>query len=255
MCFCLVLFTGCTYSLPYSSKVSRYTSDITQTEQSFVFEQSDLEGLSDKAKAQLIAEKYISISFTVLIYQVTKTNTNGQITTTEKQYSFGSGFIVHTGGYILTNNHVIDYLKETPTITTSGPTTTEISYKCYVSQDGADTIYEAELLWSNDIFDMGIIVCDHFADLAAAVLKDRTVFCSDQDRINILEDVITVGTQSDLEYYATATTGEITSNLLRVAVSDSNLYEYLIQHDAAINHGNSGGALIDMEGNVIGLTL
>ncbi|MDD4110662.1 MAG: S1C family serine protease [Clostridia bacterium] len=252
MCFCMILFVGCTYSLPFTNKIDRYVG-VNTLEQFSVIDEADFEDLTIVERKQLIAEKYISISFTVLIYEVEESTTEGITTTTKTQNSFGSGFIVHTGGYILTNNHVIESLTQDLTEEISGATTITTYYKCYVSQDGAQTEYEAQLLWSNSSLDMAIIICEEFADLEAAVLKDRTIFCNDEDKIDILEEIITVGTQNSLDYYATATTGEITSNLLRTAVSEDNVYEHLIQHDAAINHGNSGGALIDLDGNVIGL--
>lgn len=251
MCFCMILFTGCTFSLPFTNKVTHYTPETPSVDQYSVIEEADLESLTDNEKKQLIAEKYIDISFTVLIYEVEETMQGGQKTIEESQYSFGSGFIVHTGGYILTNYHVIEALTEAPNINTITGVTTY--YKGYVSQDGAETVYEAQLLWSNATFDMAILICEEFKDLSAASLKDRTIFCEEEDKINVLEEVITVGTQTSLEYYATATLGSITSNLLRVAISGDNLYEHLIQHNASINHGNSGGALIDLDGNVIGL--
>lgn len=255
ICFCMVFLVGCTFSLGYSTKLSNYTPvyDWSTADQYSVIEEEDLEGLTANEKKQLIAEKYISISFTVIVSKVEETTTSGVTTTEEKQYCFGSGFIVHTGGYILTNNHVIEDVKtESSTETKSGSTVTTY-YKAYVTQDGGKTVYEATLLWSNESLDMAILVCEDFEDLGAAVLKDRTIFCEESDKINVLEEVVTVGTSYALEYYATSTSGEITSDLWRIASSSGNLYEHLIQHDAAINHGNSGGALIDLDGNVIGL--
>lgn len=254
VCFCMIFFVGCTFNLGYSNKLNHYTPiHKSNTEQYSVIEDEDLEGLTYNEKKQLIAERYIEISFTVIIAEVEETTVNSMTTSSESYTSFGSGFIVHTGGYILTNSHVIDSVKQEPTITTNNGTTIKKYYKIYVSQDGGKTVYEGKLLWENETFDMAILVCEQFEDLGAAVLKDRTIFCDEEEKINVLEEVITVGTQTGLEYYATATSGEITSNLLRLASSDGNLYEHLIQHDAVINHGSSGGALVDLEGNVIGL--
>ena len=161
--------------------------------------------------------------------------------------SYGSGFVVHTGGFILTNYHVIEDVLADPVSYGA----TKVYYECYVSQDGGETYYPAEILWENSVFDMAIIICEEFASLPAAKLKDRTIYCSDEERIGLLEQVITVGNQKS--YHASATIGNISSTILRVATSETNVYEHLIQHNASINHGNSGGALIDMDGNVIGL--
>ena len=68
---------------------------------------------------------------------------------------------------------------------------------------------------------------------------------------SLIAGITDVGNQKS--YHASATIGNISSTILRVATSETNVYEHLIQHNASINHGNSGGALIDMDGNVIGL--
>jgi S1-C subfamily serine protease len=230
----MILFVGCSI-LPFTTKITEYKKAHTGEQ---VLEQEELDGLSISERKQLIAERYAEITFTVIIYKVEEIE--GEVT--ETRQSFGSGVIVHSGGFILTNNHVVDKLSTDPVL-----------YKCYVSQDGGDTLYEAFLLWNNAVFDMAIIICEQFADLNAAVMKDRTIFCDDADKIYYTEEVITVGTHTDLEYFSSATTGGIASSKLRVAVSDGNLYEHLIQHYSPINHGCSGGPLIDLNGNVIGL--
>lgn len=201
--------------------------------------------VEEGSTAAEIAQKYIDISFTVLIYQVTEVN--GGSSKSMELSSYGSGFVVHTGGFILTNYHVIEDVLADPVSYGA----TKVYYECYVSQDGGETYYPAEILWENSVFDMAIIICEEFASLPAAKLKDRTIYCSDEERIGLLEQVITVGNQKS--YHASATIGNISSTILRVATSETNVYEHLIQHNASINHGNSGGALIDMDGNVIGL--
>ena len=201
--------------------------------------------VEEGTSAAEIAQKYIDISFTVLIYQVTEVN--GGSSKSMELSSYGSGFVVHTGGFILTNYHVIEDVLADPVSYGA----TKVYYECYVSQDGGETYYPAEILWENSVFDMAIIICEEFSSLPAAKLKDRTIYCSDEERIGLLEQVITVGNQKS--YHASATIGNISSTILRVATSETNVYEHLIQHNASINHGNSGGALIDMDGNVIGL--
>ena len=236
---CVLIFGGCNF---FGSSIS---SSIIGGESSVIsdYENNETIVVEEGQTAAEIAQAYIDISFTVQIYKVSQ-NLNS---TNKELSSYGSGFIVHTGGFILTNHHVIADVLSEPMV--SGTTTTY--YECYVTQDGGKTIYKAEILWENSVFDMAIIVCEDFADLPAAKLKDRTIYCSEDEKINLLEEVITVGNQKS--YYASATTGTISSEILRVATSESNIYQHLIQHNAAINHGNSGGALIDMDGNVIGL--
>ncbi len=237
---CIFAFSGCG-TLGSTSSIStggnsQYVSQYQENQPITVEEGST---------AAEIAQKYIDISFTVLIYQVTEVN--GGSSKSMELSSYGSGFVVHTGGFILTNYHVIENVLADPVSYGA----TKVYYECYVSQDGGETYYPAEILWENSVFDMAIIICEEFASLPAAKLKDRTIYCSDEERIGLLEQVITVGNQKS--YHASATIGNISSTILRVATSETNVYEHLIQHNASINHGNSGGALIDMDGNVIGL--
>lgn len=237
---CIFAFSGCGM-LGLTSSIStggnsQYVSQYQENQPITVEEGSS---------AAEIAQKYIDISFTVLIYQVTEVN--GGSSKSMELSSYGSGFVVHTGGFILTNYHVIEDVLADPVSYGA----TKVYYECYVSQDGGETYYPAEILWENSVFDMAIIICEEFASLPAAKLKDRTIYCSDEERIGLLEQVITVGNQKS--YHASATIGNISSTILRVATSETNVYEHLIQHNASINHGNSGGALIDMDGNVIGL--
>lgn len=237
---CIFAFSGCgmlgSISSISTSGNSQYVSQYQENQPITVEEGST---------AAEIAQKYIDISFTVLIYQVTEVN--GGSSKSMELSSYGSGFVVHTGGFILTNYHVIEDVLADPVSYGA----TKVYYECYVSQDGGETYYPAEILWENSVFDMAIIICEEFASLPAAKLKDRTIYCSDEERIGLLEQVITVGNQKS--YHASATIGNISSTILRVATSETNVYEHLIQHNASINHGNSGGALIDMDGNVIGL--
>lgn len=237
---CIFAFSGCG-TLGSTSSIStggnsQYVSQYQENQPITVEEGST---------AAEIAQKYIDVSFTVLIYQVTEVN--GGSSKSMELSSYGSGFVVHTGGFILTNYHVIEDVLADPVSYGA----TKVYYECYVSQDGGETYYPAEILWENSVFDMAIIICEEFASLPAAKLKDRTIYCSDEERIGLLEQVITVGNQKS--YHASATIGNISSTILRVATSETNVYEHLIQHNASINHGNSGGALIDMDGNVIGL--
>ena len=237
---CIFAFSGCgTLGLTSSISTGGNSQYVSQ------YQENQPITVEEGSSAVEIAQKYIDISFTVLIYQVTEVN--GGSSKSMELSSYGSGFVVHTGGFILTNYHVIEDVLADPVSYGA----TKVYYECYVSQDGGETYYPAEILWENSVFDMAIIICEEFSSLPAAKLKDRTIYCSDEERIGLLEQVITVGNQKS--YHASATIGNISSTILRVATSETNVYEHLIQHNASINHGNSGGALIDMDGNVIGL--
>lgn len=245
---CIMVFTGCNLSF---SGENNSSSSSSQYYSSKKFTENETIEIKNEMTAGQIAKSYVDISFTVCIDQVVESTVNGNFSKNETLSSYGSGFIVHKGGFILTNYHVIDKALDGPVVTSLGSITQKTYYKVSVSQDGGVTKYDAKILWSNSMCDMAIIVCQDFATLPAAKLKDRTIYCKESDKIQLLETVITVGNQKS--YYASATTGTISSTELRIATSESNVYEHLIQHNASINHGNSGGALIDLNGNVIGL--
>ena len=259
---CCFVFSGCASLNLNNFEFSKYSSEISQNE----ILKIETKNLSTQEKKTKIAEEYIKISFTVIIAKEVRTTIVQSGATvsddTEETFvSFGSGTVVYKGGYILTNYHVVANALLEANVSTStnkytGQTTTvSTSYKTYVSQDGGETAYEAVVLWSNINFDLAIIMCKQFENLPAAQLKDRSVYCNDEDRIKVLEEVITIGTQYDEENYGSATLGTISSSKNRsVFGTDIGVnYEYLIQHNASINHGNSGGALVDLDGNLIGV--
>ncbi len=254
VCFCLMFFVGCTFPLSYS--INKPTN--VPYVQTFT-ENAEIEFEETPTIADII-DAYLDITFTVYIYPITEKTENGVTTTSKGSPILGSGFIIHSGGFIITNDHVVTYLTEEPdtTTTTTGgilgvTTTTTTYYKCYVSQDGGATIHEAELLWNNPVYDMGIIVCEDFAALPAAKLKDRTIYCEESEKLKTYEEFIMVGNQKeDPNCYAT---GHLASNELKEAISadSGNFYEHLIKHAVTINHGSSGSPLIDLNGDVVGI--
>ena len=260
---CVFMFAGCSPLFINDFFFTKYTQDTIANETLNI----DTEGLSLQEKKTKIAQAYIDISFTVIISKKVEAKVysalGAELSSSESETfsSFGSGTIIHKGGYILTNYHVIkEALAEPLNASTTNRFTGDItktttSYIVYVSQDGGETCHEASILWSALNFDLAIIQCNDFADLNAPPMKDRSVYCSAEDKIKVLEEVITVGTQYSQENFGSATVGTISSALTR-SMYGSELqlnYEYLIQHDAPINHGNSGGALIDLNGYLIGV--
>ena len=260
---CVFIFAGCSPLFINDFFFTKYTQDSVANETLNI----ETEGLTLQEKKTKIAKEYINISFTVIIAKKVEakvyTALGEEVSSSESETfsSFGSGTIIHKGGYILTNYHVIqNALSEPLNASTTNRYTGEItktttSYVVYVSQNGGEKSFEATILWSAYNFDLAIIQCNEFADLNAAPMKDRSVYCAEEDRIEVLEEIITVGTQYSQENFGSATVGTISSALTRdMFGSELQLnYEYLIQHDAPINHGNSGGALIDLDGYLIGV--
>ncbi len=135
----------------------------------------------------------------------------------------GSGVVVHEAGYILTNAHVIEDAR-----------TVLVAFS-----DGSE--FEAEVYGIDIATDLAVIKVEA-GGLTAAALGD-----SDQMRVG--EFVLAVGAPFGLE--ATATSG-IVSGLHRSGLGISQ-YEDFIVTDAPINRGNSGGPLVSLRGEVIGI--
>ena len=149
----------------------------------------------------------------------------------------GSGIIISEDGYIVTNNHVVD-------------TSSSSSYSYYDISDA--TSVKVKLYGSAETYDAKIVGKDSQTDLA--VLKiDKTDLTAaefaDSDQAVVGEFVMAVGSPLGLD--TTVTTG-IISAVNREVESEGTKY-VCIQTDAAINSGNSGGALVNSDGKVIGI--
>lgn len=178
------------------------------------------------ATASDIASAYIDSVVTVFVVN----NYNQEV-------SHGSGVCVHSGGYLLTNYHVIN------------SALTNENYKLNVYLNGETQGYYAEVLWSNEQLDLAIIQCSN-GDIPYVKMQDRVV--NSNDTLQLLEQVIAIGTPLDFIYQNSCTLGYV-SGMNRYTMSSTNAYEQLIQHTASISNGNSGGPLFDMKGNLIGL--
>ena len=151
----------------------------------------------------------------------------GQPTTREGQ-SLGSGFIVSADGYVVTNNHVV-----TPQ---GNGTVEEITV---TMPDGTE--YEAKMVGKDAESDLAVLKIDRSEPFPFVKFGD-----SAQARAG--DWVVAIGNPFGLG--GTVTSG-IISSVLRTA--GAGAYDRFIQTDAAINRGNSGGPLFDMQGNVIGI--
>ncbi len=139
--------------------------------------------------------------------------------------SFGSGFIIHPKGYILTSEHVIGKSKKIMVKLCNG------------------RIFEAKLIYADAKRDFAIIKIQANSPLYSLPLGDSST-------TRVGEWVISVGAPLGLEN--SVTVGIISAKNRRLQVS-SRYYEEIFQTDAAINPGNSGGPLINLRGEVIGL--
>jgi serine protease Do/serine protease DegQ len=143
-----------------------------------------------------------------------------------REEGLGSGVIVSPNGYILTNNHVVE---------------------------GADELKVA--LADEREFKGKIIGTDPKTDVAVIKIEAEglpTITIADSDRLRVGDVVFAVGNPLDIG--ETVTTGIVSAKGRRVhLLDDINGYEDFIQTDAAINLGNSGGALVDAKGRLVGI--
>lgn len=140
----------------------------------------------------------------------------------------GSGVIVDSNGYILTNAHVIN----------NG----EAKNIKVLFNNGDEK--EAKVLWYDPLLDLAILKVNA-SGLPVAKLGDS-------DNLLIGETVVAIGNPLGLEFQSTVTSG-IISGLHRSITVDGNVIDDLIQTDASINPGNSGGPLLNVKGEVIGI--
>ena len=140
--------------------------------------------------------------------------------------SLGSGFLISADGYIVTNNHVIENA-DTIKVSIGGKTK-------------ADDLIEAE-----------VIGTDPETDLALLKIKAENLpylNFGDSDALEVGEWVVAIG--SPLGLHHTVTSGIVSAKGRNI---QSGSYDDFLQTDASINRGNSGGPLLNMAGEVIGI--
>lgn len=142
---------------------------------------------------------------------------------TTSSTAVGSGFVVDPEGLIVTNNHVID-----------GAYDISATF-----QDG--TVAHADLIATSKVSDLALIRVNLHRKLPAVTFGDSTT-------LRVGEPVIAIG--NPLGFGGTVSTGIISALNRDIMLSP---FDDFIQTDAALNHGNSGGPLFDMNGDVIGV--
>src|SRR5690348_17212644 len=148
---------------------------------------------------------------------------------TREAGSLGSGFIISPNGYIVTNNHLIQGLQGTGTVDTVTVTTTDRRE------------YTARIVGRDETSDLALLKIDgtnlpyvQWGDSAKARVGDWVIAIGDPYGVG-----------------STVTAGIISA--LHRGITGVGAYDRYIQTDAAINMGNSGGPMFDLNGNVIGI--
>ena len=138
---------------------------------------------------------------------------------------FGSGVVISPDGYIVTNNHVVD-----------GASKIEVTFNDKHKR-------EAVIIGKDPNTDIALIKVD------AKGLEYLTF--GDSDKVRVGEWVLAVGNPFNLT--STVTAGIVSAKARDINILGEGTIESFIQTDAAVNPGNSGGALVDINGNLIGI--
>ncbi len=140
-----------------------------------------------------------------------------------KTTALGSGFIVDSSGYVVTNNHVID---------------------------GADEI--KVILQDDTTLPATVVGADKKTDIALLKVKSKgalqAVSFGDSDKVRVGDWVLAIG--NPYGFGGSVTAGIISARARNI---NSGPYDEYLQTDAPINRGNSGGPMFDMDGNVVGI--
>lgn len=147
-----------------------------------------------------------------------------------KTEAIGSGVAVASGGYVVTNYHVIEGAKNLTLYLANNSTTS------------------ASVVWSDEGQDLAIL---------KAGVDLPYVEMSASKNLQKGQDVLAIGTPLGLQFEQTVTKGIVSALNRTVEVENSNgstsYIQNLIQHDASINPGNSGGPLFNLRGQVVGI--
>ena len=218
----------------FSSNIS--TSNSSSTQSNGYVTQTSLSNYSDTAvyAANKILPSIVGIK---IEYTVNTQSFFGRSSSSTATAS-GSGIIISDDGYILTNNHVV-----------SSSTSESNSYyqitdagKVTVTLFGDETEYEAKIVGQDEQTDLAVIKIEKTGLTKAEF--------ADSDSVKVGEFAMAVGNPVNMN--STVTTGIVSAVNRKITDSDGKTYT-CIQTDAAINSGNSGGALVNSEGKVIGI--
>lgn len=176
----------------------------------------------------------ILTNITKCVVGVSKIKNTGEIvleTDGATKLGLGSGVVVSENGYIITNWHVAGGKYS----------------NCYVTLENGN-IVSGNVVWADSDLDLAIIKIN--------VVGLQHINLGDSDNIELGETVYAIGNPIGAEFQRTVTSGIISGldRTVRIEDEEEEIYmEDLIQTDASINSGNSGGPLVNSKGEVIGI--
>lgn len=171
------------------------------------------------------------VNSVVGISKLKQTGSSIFLDNSEEKLGLGSGIILTENGYILTNQHVAGNKYS----------------NCYVTLENGNT-YNGNVLWADSNIDLAIV--------KISVNNLDYIELGDSDNINLAEEVYAIGNPIGIEFQRTVTKGIISGINRTIKLEDEGKGSYmedLIQTDATINEGNSGGPLVNKSGELIGI--
>ena len=181
----------------------------------------------DNAQGKTIADIYRRSARGVVQVIATQVSSDSPFFGPQETSASGSGFVIDKAGHIITNYHVIEGARE-----------------IQVNFSGNDRM-DAKVIGSDPSTDIAVLQID----AQARALTPLPL--GDSDSVSVGDAVIAIGNPFSLE--RTVTAGIVSALQRRITAPDGFAIDEVIQTDAAINHGNSGGPLLNANGDVIGV--
>ena len=207
--------------------VDNYTAERTQLSTNI---EQNVENV--KQKSQSTADMIEKVTKSVCgISKLSNAGSSILSTATESELGLGTGIIVSSNGYILSNSHV----------------TGDKFSTCYVTIEDKDT-YTGSVVWADTSLDLSLTKINA-KELVSAIQGDSK-------DIRVGETVYAIGNPVGFQFRRTVTSGIISAlnRTVKLQEDGNDIYmSDLIQTDATINPGNSGGPLINTDGEVIGI--
>jgi serine protease Do len=234
--FCIFLFVPIINNFNIN-KPTRHTSSRFNTEKKIFNNHDNIDSNNDiveaiaKVSQSVVGISVINIDDKQPVFEV-KNGLFIPYTKDTEIKTLGSGLIYSNNGYVITNTHVV-----------------KNADKIFVTLTGGEK-FEAKLIGSDDLTDIALLKVDSNQLLPVSNLGNS-------NNLNIGEWVIALGNPLglfDLSYQPTATIGIISGLNIDFGIKENSyVYKDMIQTDASINEGNSGGPLINIFGEVIGI--
>jgi putative serine protease PepD len=192
-------------------------------------------GVANVASTSSLSLEQIAKQSTGSVVEVDSTLTSSQSQSpfgggggSSTQSATGTGFIYDSDGHIVTNEHVIDGASSVSVKLADGST------------------WKATIVGSDISSDLAVL------KIAAPVSKLTPLGLADSSAVQVGDGVVAIGNPFGLD--GTVTSGIVSAVDREITAPDETPIEGAIQTDAAINHGNSGGPLFNLQGKVIGVT-